>query len=98
MTTSESTEVTETEETVEVPEAPDRPNGVTNEQWSEFMTKFDAFAERIEKGLTAKRPTAPKASTQQVTKPSVKPEAKTAPNPPKEDAPEKPKKKRGYWG
>ncbi len=94
-----STEDSATEPTDEVvvPETPERPNGVTNEQWSEFMTKFDTFAERIEKGLTAKRPAAPKATTQPVSKPSPKPEPKTESAPEKTEEQPK-KKKRGYWG
>ena len=95
MSTDDST--TETEVEIEAPEAPERPEGVTNAQWSEFMTKFDAFADRVEKGLTAKRPTAPKAQT--VTTPSPKPKAKVEETPSETKTEEKPKKRsRGYWG
>lgn len=96
MSTEESTpETTDTSTTEEVVE-PERPAGVSNEQWDAFTAKFDAFAERVEKGLSAKRPATPKP--QAVTTPSKKPVVKT------EDAPETkteatPKKKtRGYWG
>lgn len=96
MSTDESQSETETTE-VEAPEIPDRPSGVTNEQWSEFVTKFDAFAERVEKGLTAKRPAAPKA--QQVTTPSRKPVEKTEEKTPEKTPEEKPKgRSKGYWG
>lgn len=75
-------------------EEPERPSGISDEKWDAFMTKFDQFAERIEKGLSAKRPATPK-STQTITTPSKKPA------PPAEEKTEPPaakKKSKGYWG
>ena len=95
MATQDSPQDEPTTEEVDAPEMPDRPSGVSNEEWADFRSEFKAFAERVEKGLTARRPAAPKAS-QTVEKPSRKPEPKEEEKTP-EKAPEKPKRKRGYW-
>lgn len=93
MSTEESTPETTDTSTIEVVE-PERPEGISDEKWAAFEAKFDAFADRIEKGLNAKRPATPKP--QAVTTPSKKPVAKTEETP--EAKSEKKPKTRGYWG